>query len=114
MFKGVKRSLDFNISIDIDNKIPRVDFIEMMEDSYETSIIDFLADEFTNNIINNPEMIKEMIKFKINEVVYGKKQINSQVTDSVIQKPTTQIIQEGKDPKPRVTRKPREKKEIIK
>lgn len=120
MFKGVKRSLDFNVSIDIDNKIPRVDFIEMMEDSYETSIIDFLADEFTNNIVNNPQMIKEMIKVKINEIVYGKKEVSNQITDAVTQKPTppSQVIKEGEDPVPvtktRAPRKPREKKEIMK
>lgn len=125
MFKGVKRSLDFNVSIDIDNKIPRVDFIEMMEDSYETSIIDFLADEFTNNIVSNPKMIKEMIKAKINEVVYDKQEVNSQITDSVTQAfPTqvndqitdsvTQVNVENEKPKttkPRVTRK---KKEVTK
>lgn len=71
MFKGVKRSVPFNVSIDIENKIPRADFIEMMEDSYETSIIDFLAEEFTNNILRNPDMIKDMVKDKINCIVYG-------------------------------------------
>lgn len=119
MFKGVKRSLDFNVSIDIDNKIPRVDFIEMMEDSYETSIIDFLADEFTNNIVSNPEMIKEMIKAKINEVVYGKtKAVNDQITDAVTQKPTppsSQEIKEGENPtKVTKPRAPRKKKEEVK
>jgi hypothetical protein len=120
MFKGVKRSLDFNVSIQIDNKIPRVDFIEMMEDSYETSIIDFLADEFTNNIINNPEMIKDMIKSKINEVVYGLPEVNSQITDSVTQKPVpppSQVIREGEDPikvKQRTPRTSRIKKEEVK
>lgn len=122
MFKGVKRSLDFNVSIDIDNKIPRVDFIEMMEDSYETSIIDFLADEFTNNIISNPQMIKEMIKSKINEVVYGKKKVDSQITDSVTAFPTAvndqitdSVTQTKPEPKkPRAPRKPRTKKEVVK
>ena len=123
MFKGVKRSLDFNVSIKIDNKIPRVDFIEMMEDSYETSIIDFLADEFTNNIVSNPDMIKEMIKAKINEVVYGnvKTDVNSQITDSVTQQPTpppSQIIKEDEEPVPvtkqRTPRTSRIKKEIVK
>ena len=125
MFKGVKRSLDFNVSIDIDNKIPRVDFIEMMEDSYETSIIDFLADEFTNNIVSNPQMIKEMIKAKINEVVYGKKEVNSQITDSVTQVLPNQVndqitdsvtqgnVENGK-PKTTKPRAPRKKKEEVK
>jgi len=125
MFKGVKRSLDFNVSIDIDNKIPRVDFIEMMEDSYETSIIDFLADEFTNNIVSNPQMIKEVIKTKINEVVYGKQEVNSQITDSVTQVLPTQVNDqitdsvtqgnvENEKPKTTKPRAPRKKKEVIK
>ena len=65
MFKNVKRNIEFKISIDIENKIPRLDFIEMMEDSYEISIIDFLSEEFTNNILNNPSIIKDKIKNEI-------------------------------------------------
>jgi len=64
--------IDFNISIEIENKIPRIDFIEMMEDSYETSIIDFLAEEFTDKIIRNPDFIKNLIKDKIDSIVYKK------------------------------------------
>lgn len=126
MFKGVKRSLDFKVSIDIDNKIPRVDFIEMMEDSYETSIIDFLADEFTNNIVSNPQMIKEMIKERINEVVYGKKSVNDQITDAVTQiSVNTQITdavtvvapkkeKPAKPTTPKAKRATRKKKEEVK
>lgn len=73
MFKNVKRNVDFNISIDVNNKIPRLDFIEMMEDSYEISIIDFLAEEFTNKILRDPSSIKESIKNKITNLVYGSK-----------------------------------------
>jgi hypothetical protein len=89
MFKNVKRSKDFSISLEINNKIPRPDFIEMMEDSYNTSIIDFLAAEFTDNLLRNPQVIEDMIKQKIKEVVYGAeveaKDTNSQITDSVTQ-----------------------------
>jgi hypothetical protein len=98
MFKGVKRNLDFNVSINIDNKIPRVDFIEMMEDSYEKSIIDFLADEFTNNIVNNPQMIKDMIKSKINEVVYSKKEVNENLkVNNENAKPSTPSVRKKKE-----------------
>ena len=111
MFKGVKRIVDFNINLDIENKIPRLDFIEMMEDSYETSIIDFLADEFTNELLKNPEAIKKMIKDKINYLVYGEvvtlKDVNPQITDAVTQ------VEEPKV-KPRAPRKPRVKKEVVK
>jgi len=114
MFKGVKRIVEFNISLDIKNKIPRLDFIEMMEDSYETSIIDFLSEEFTNELLKNPDTIKDMIKSKINTLVYGEDKVesfpvpvNDQITDSVTQVPETPV----KVTKPRA---PRAKKEVIK
>jgi hypothetical protein len=121
MFKNVKRSKDFSISLEIKNKIPRPDFIEMMEDSYNTSIIDFLASEFTDNLLKNPQIIEDMIKQKIKELVYGieSKSINDQITDSVTQKHEPLSIE--KEPvltkgletpaKPKTTRKPRAKKE---
>ena len=65
MFKKAKRNTNFKISFDIEQKIPRLDFIEMMEDSYETSIIDYLAQEFTDNIISNPSFIKDKIVAKL-------------------------------------------------
>lgn len=71
MFKNVKRNVDFNISVDISDKIPRLDFIEMMEDSYEISIIEFLSNEFTNKILSDPSIIKNSIERKIKELVYG-------------------------------------------
>jgi len=114
MFKGVKRIVEFNISLDIKNKIPRLDFIEMMEDSYETSIIDFLSEEFTNELLKNPDTIKDMIKSKIHTLVYGEDKVesfpvpvNDQITDSVTQVPETPV----KVTKPRA---PRAKKEVIK
>jgi hypothetical protein len=77
MFKNVKRIVNFNISVEISNKIPRLDFIEMMEDSYEISIIDFLADEFTNKILSDPSQVRENIKSEIKKLVYGKETIST-------------------------------------
>ena len=123
MFKNVKRIKEFSISLEIKNKIPRTDFIEMMEDSYNTSIIDFLATEFTDNILKNPHLIEDMIKQKIKEVVYGVevgvKDVNSQITDSVTQVEKHEPLTWEKEPvlskdlpKKTTTRKPRTKKEI--
>jgi len=127
MFKNVKRSKDFSISLEIKNKIPRPDFIEMMEDSYNTSIIEFLAAEFTDNLLRNPHIIEDMIKQKIKEVVYGAeiKDVNSQITDSVtqlhnekVEKPSEKepvLTKDVETPKkPTTTRKPRAKKETSK
>ena len=127
MFKNVKRSKDFSISLEIKNKIPRPDFIEMMEDSYNTSIIDFLAAEFTDNLLKNPQIIEDMIKQKIKELVYGVevKDVNPQITDSVTQlenekyEPLTWekepvLSKDLETPKKTTTRKPRAKKETSK
>lgn len=95
MFKNCKRNTDFKISIDIENKIPRPDFIEMMEDSYTTSIIDFLANEFTNNILNDPNIIKEKIVNEINRIVYGEMG-DKKIEDNSINKSTLDDIPEIK------------------
>lgn len=119
MFKNVKRIKEFSISLEIKNKIPRPDFIEMMEDSYNTSIIDFLAAEFTDNILRNPQIIEDMIKQKIKEIVYGAdiKDVNPQITDSVTQVEKHEPLSFEKElvlskdlvtpTKPKPTRKPR-------
>ena len=102
-----------------------------MKYSYNTSIIDFLAAEFTDNILRNPHLIEDMIKQKIKEVVYGAevgvKDVNPQITDSVTQLHNEKV--EKKEPldwekepvlskdlpkKPTTTRRPRAKKETSK
>jgi hypothetical protein len=129
MFKNVKRVKEFSISLEIKNKIPRPDFIEMMEDSYNTSIIDFLASEFTDNLLKNPQIIEDMIKQKIKELVYGaevKTKVNEQVTDSVTQLHNEKVekheplsfekepvlTKDLETPKKTTTKKSRTKKEI--
>ena len=61
MFKRTKRNTDFKVTIDLNRKIPRLDTIEMLEDSYETSIIEYLAEEFTQQLLSNPNEIKNKI-----------------------------------------------------
>ena len=73
MFKGIKRSVEFSLDLNLENKIPKLEFIEMMEDSYEKSIIDFLANDITQSILSNPDYLRNKIKEKINEMVYNKK-----------------------------------------
>lgn len=76
MFRGVKRSINFETKITINELIPRLDFIEMMEDSYEKSIVEFLADEFTNKLLSNPNLIKQLI---INDIKSMYSDVKSEV-----------------------------------
>jgi hypothetical protein len=97
MFKNVKRNVDFSISIDISNKIPRLDFIEMMEDSYETSIIDFLSEEFTNNLLKDPSIIRESIKKEIKKLVYAPTKHNENIQKNKVKESTKSTIKERID-----------------
>ncbi len=118
MFSRTKRNVDFKINIEVSNKIPRLDFIEMMEDSYETSIIDFLTDDITNKILNDPSMIRESIKSKIKQLVYGSVTTKSNDSFSEVEKHEPLSIEKqpvlSKDlPKKTTTRKSTAKKEVI-
>jgi hypothetical protein len=93
MFRGVKRSVEFSIDLKLENKIPRLDFIEMMEDSYEKSIIDFLADEFMAELLKDPKSLKESIKSKIREMVYKKSVAKKPVAKKpVVKKPVVKPV----------------------
>lgn len=124
MFRNVKRNVSFKMNVEISNKIPRLDFIEMMEDSYEISIIDFLAEEFTNNLLSEPEKVKEMIKDRIKQIVYGwstepkvddvkkepVKKITKARTIPKVSKEETEQLNEGVEKKPRPPKPPRSRK----
>lgn len=71
MFRGMKRNQDFKFQITIEEKIPRFDTIEMLEDSFDFSVVDFLATEFTNNLLENPDIIKKMIVEEIRRLMEG-------------------------------------------
>jgi hypothetical protein len=121
MFRNVKRNTSFKLNFLFENKIPRPDFIEMMEDSYNTSIIDFLADEFMKEILNNPDLIKGKIKDEINKMVYKSEAKVEKVATPKKEKkelpkptpptpPEDRILVEGKEPpKPTRTKKSQEK-----
>lgn len=72
MFRNVKRSTNFSLTLKINEKIPRKDFIKMWEDNYEKSIIDFLADEFVDNLLSDPSVLKEEIRNSLKKHVYNK------------------------------------------
>jgi len=109
MFKNVKRNLDFKINLKIDGKIPRLDFIEMMEDSYDISIIDYLADEFTNKILSDPSIIRNKVKDEIKSMIDKKNGNTNKESEKSLPVPnqvTKKEDTEKKETKPRAnTRK---------
>jgi hypothetical protein len=108
MFKNAKRNVDFSVTLKVDGKIPRIDFIEMMEDSYEISIIEFLADEFTNELLSNPNKLKMKVIEEIKKKVYPQSKKDSVVINEVESvKETTEVVQA----KPKTSTRVRKKQE---
>jgi hypothetical protein len=114
MFRNVKRNVDFNIDLKIEGKIPRLDFIEMMEDSYEVSIIDFLAQEFAENILRDPKLVKNKIKNEIKRLLEANsKNVLPQTKEVSTSSETTKTEIENKVEKRTRVRKPTKKQEKI-
>jgi hypothetical protein len=67
MFGGVKRSHPIELKISINTHLPRPDFIEMMEDSYEYSIIDWLSQNIADGFLSDKNKIIEEIKQQIRD-----------------------------------------------
>ena len=74
MFGGVKRSHPIELKISINTHLPRPDFIEMMEDSYEYSIIDWLSQNIADVFLSDRNKIVEEIKQQIRDSLGGKVQ----------------------------------------
>lgn len=71
MFRGIKRGVEFKLDLPLTNRIPKLQFIEMMEESYDKSIIEFLAHDITEEILRDPDSLRRSIESKIREMVYG-------------------------------------------
>jgi hypothetical protein len=112
MFKNVKRIVDFKFEFSIEEKIPRIDFIEMMEDSYNTSIVEYLADEFTNKLLNDPSIIKNLIKEKIESLVKQGDVVETKKTTT--RKPRAKKTTTETEDKKTTNRKPTAKKPVVK
>ena len=120
MFRNAKKVVEFDLDLKLINKIPRLDFIEMMEDSYEKSIIDFLASEIANDLLKDPQNLKFQISEKIKEMVYNKKTVRKPVAKKpvakkpVAKKQSTNLKEDLKtitETEKKPVRKPRIKKE---
>jgi hypothetical protein len=114
MFKNVKRNTDFKINLKVDGKIPRIDFIEMMEDSYEISIIEYLADEFTNKILRNPSIIRNKIIDEIKSMIDKNNGVTKPGIRKIpeVKKEDREVLNEGLPTPVKSRRKPVVKKPI--
>jgi hypothetical protein len=107
IFKKAKMNTDFKISIDINKKIPKLAYIELMEESCDTSIIEYLANEFTDSILRNPEFIKNKIMEEIRNMIEPKPKNKVKINEMEVGLDLT------KEPKIEFTKEEIEKYKII-
>jgi hypothetical protein len=100
MFKNIKRKNNFTFTLTIEDKIPRPDFIEMMEDSYEVSLIDYLAQEFTDKLLSDSNWIKEKIKQEINSLVFPEEKVEEKPEEIIEVKKETKTKTRKKNDSP--------------
>lgn len=115
IFKRAKMNTEFKITIEIDKKIPKPAYIELMEESSETSFIEYLATEFTESILRNPSVIKDRIEDELRKLIEPKPKVTKtksemtpkkkvvNKTNKVVPPPPTppedRVLIEGQEPK---------------
>ncbi len=72
LFKKTKMNTDFKFTLDVNKKIPTINSIKMMEESFEFSIIEYLANEITENLLKHPEQIKDKIVEELKKLIEPK------------------------------------------
>lgn len=85
LVKQAKKVNKFKANIAIDSMLPKYDLIKMFEESYDLSIIDILADEMIDKIIEDRETLRDKIKAEIKAKVYPKPRKTTKATKSTKQ-----------------------------
>ena len=75
-FSKIKRNNLISIDFSIEEKFPDLDFVRMMNDNYETSIIEHFANEIVEKMVYDPTALLESVKRSINIIVYGEEVSN--------------------------------------
>lgn len=93
LFSQAKKDTKLTINISFDINIPKKEFINMMEDTYDYSIINYLSTFYTDKILHDDKTIHDEISKSIKEFVSKKKVVNRKSTtstkkESVVRKPT--------------------------
>ena len=82
----MKKSTKVKINLVLDEMIPKPEAIKNMNDIFETSIIEMLAKEITQELLQNPKNIEAMIVDELERIVYKKKPVKKTVK-KVVKKP---------------------------
>lgn len=102
LFRKMKKPDSIDIVLSFKEKIPGRDFIRLMNDNFETSIIDYLAKDFTDKFLMNPELLEIQIKTFLNKLIYPERFDGSSDIPEIIDPTPTTLTEQAKveDAKP--------------
>lgn len=81
LFKKLKRSNKVNFDLKIEEMIPTLEFIRMMNENFETSIIDYVSNQAVEKLLKDASSLKKQIKDQLEILVYGQIQENSKLEE---------------------------------
>lgn len=75
LLKQMKRSKKIKLVLNIDESIPKPDFIKMMDENFDSGVIDYLVTDIVSKLLKTPQLIEKQVRETLEEIVYGKKKV---------------------------------------
>jgi hypothetical protein len=69
VYDKAKKTYKLNVSLDIDEKIPSKEVINMLEENFDGSAIDYYAKDIYQKLMDNPSILEDQIKEAIKKYV---------------------------------------------
>lgn len=124
VFKGVKKTQELDLNIVWKEMLPRWDFMQMMEESHEVSIIEYFTNLILENILEDSETLKAMINKALMIKIYGEEEYNKMLKEEetrlkkaeeerMIKEIEEKLKQEKKETLEKVLREQMEKEESL-
>lgn len=73
VFASAKRVHTLNVKLTLDEKIPKKEVIKMMEENFESSAVDYYANDIYRKLMENPEIIESQVKEAIKTYLRSRK-----------------------------------------
>ncbi|MFV2014725.1 MAG: hypothetical protein ACC656_04815, partial [Candidatus Heimdallarchaeota archaeon] len=69
-FKNLKRVHKVKLSVEIEENIPKPDFIKMMDENFDGGVLNFLVTDIVSTFLKKPQLLEKYIRDSLEEIVY--------------------------------------------
>lgn len=78
LLQQMKRSKKVKLKINIEDSIPKPDFIKMMDENFDGGVLDYLVTDIVSKLLKSPQQIEKQVRDALEEIVYDKKKSTRQ------------------------------------